>query len=65
MAPPTMLIINNEDAMGGDCLSWDNDKLKMVGNMMLMKNCRRIKIHIPESLAKSATKEQRAIQMIA
>ena len=65
MAPPTMLMISKEEAIGGDCLSWPNDKLKMLGNMILMKNCNRMRIHIPAALALSDTNKHKTMQMLA
>ena len=35
-----MLMINSDEAMGGAVFRDDSDKLKMVGNRMLMKNCK-------------------------
>jgi hypothetical protein len=35
-----MLMINSDEAMGGAVFRDDSDKLKMVGNRILMKNCK-------------------------
>ena len=49
-APPTMLIIRSEDAMGGAFFRVESDRLKMVGNMMLIKNCSGMSSQNPRAL---------------
>ena len=64
-APPTMLIIRSEDAMGGAFFRVESDRLKMVGNMMLIKNCIAMRIQMPATGAGMATMAQRIVEMKA
>ena len=61
IAPPTMLMISKEEAMGGAFLRVASDKLKIVGNRILMKNCSAMSNQNPVSEGISAT----MLQMMA